>query len=450
MRVFRLVLFICCVCVLQLRADYTAYLFIEGIPGEVADRSHQNWIAVGSFFEEQVASITTPGFKTSAITVSKSLDKASPLLALQAAKPATIPTAHLQFVNTADNTAFYDLVLSNITITQFYQSVNVGSSSSAEFFTLNFQNISWTYTIETGGTVKGTVSTQWNNSQTNGSVTAAVYQGNGDTSFGGAIGGGTLEFTNDATTIYGTLTKGLGDFTDVLVLYIDNGIAGFTDTSGFNDISDGLRRAVSGTDSPGETSVLTFTNASTPFTPSYAVALSPASDTSGQVFKLANGGTGSLMNVVSANLVPLGTGTSPTYTFSFPISQIGLPPYAGETFRFLGTYISNNGYRSGETVGGDVSGPTGWNPFSTTSVDSYTISPPAPSPVGLTITYDPQTSSVKFSWPVTSVPYALQQNADLGSVDWTTVTNNPTIVSNQNQVVVSISDVAAKFYRLKY
>jgi hypothetical protein len=41
-----------------------------------------------------------------------------------------------------------------------------------------------------------------------GVVGAAVYPGNGNSGFGGPIGGGTLEITNDAFNLYFTLTRG--------------------------------------------------------------------------------------------------------------------------------------------------------------------------------------------------------------------------------------------------
>ena len=63
---------------------------------------------------------------------------------------------------------------------------------------------------------------------------AASYTGNGDTGFGGAIGNGTLTLSDDGTNISGTLTVG-GSMDDVLVLYIQTGPSGFTNTSGFND-----------------------------------------------------------------------------------------------------------------------------------------------------------------------------------------------------------------------
>jgi len=51
--------------------------------------------------------------------------------------------------------------------------------------------------------------------------------------------------TDDGTNISGTLTVG-GSMNDVLVLYIQSGTGGYTNTSGFNDQSDSCRQAISG------------------------------------------------------------------------------------------------------------------------------------------------------------------------------------------------------------
>src|SRR5512137_1619222 len=73
---------------------------------------------------------------------------------------------------------------------------------------------------------------------------AAAYSGNGSTGFGGAIGNGTLMLSDDGTNISGTLTVG-GSMNDVLVLYLQTGPGGFTNTSGFNDQGDSCRQAIS-------------------------------------------------------------------------------------------------------------------------------------------------------------------------------------------------------------
>src|SRR6266700_2701400 len=155
------------------------------------------------------------------------------------------------------------------------------------------------------------------------SLRAATYSGNGNSGFGGPIGLGSLTLTDNGTTVSGTVNKGPNGFNDVLVLYIDSTAGGFSDTSGFADGADGLRKAISGFD----------------------------------------GGANSLNFVASVNLNPTGTPNSPTYTFSFNVSQIGMTPNSGQTFSLLGTYTSGSGFRSDEAVAGNDVGSQGWNPF---------------------------------------------------------------------------------------
>src|SRR5205823_9349661 len=90
------------------------------------------------------------------------------------------------------------------------------------------------------------------------STQAATYSGNQNTGFGGPIGLGSLTLSDNGTTVSGTLTKGANGFNDVLVLYIDSVSGGFSDTSGFTDGADGLRKAISGFDGGGNRSVLTM------------------------------------------------------------------------------------------------------------------------------------------------------------------------------------------------
>jgi len=88
-----------------------------------------------------------------------------------------------------------------------------------------------------------------------------------------------------------------------------------------------------------------------------------------------NGGANSLNFISSVNLNPTGNANSPTYTFSFNVSQIGLAPNSGASFFMLGTYTSDSGYRSDEAIAGNDVGAQGWNPFLQTAFVSYTIVP---------------------------------------------------------------------------
>src|ERR1051326_8439291 len=185
------------------------------------------------------------------------------------------------------------------------------------------------------------------------------------------------------TTASATLTKGTASFNNALVIYIDVFSGGFTDTSGFSDSADGLRRAISGFDGGANRSLLTF---GTGFKPSYAIALGPENAGFGGLWSLANGGPNSLNFVSSVNLSPTGggSGSSAAFTFSFLLSQIGLTPGAGQSFRLMGTYISDTGFRSDEALPGNDAGTQGWNPFLVTqTVDYTTTAVPEPSTLAL-------------------------------------------------------------------
>ena len=61
------------------------------------------------------------------------------------------------------------------------------------------------------------------------SAQATNYAGNGNSGFGGAIGGGSLTLTDNGTTLFGTVTRGGGSFNDVLVIYLNSTAGGFSE-----------------------------------------------------------------------------------------------------------------------------------------------------------------------------------------------------------------------------
>ena len=201
------------------------------------------------------------------------------------------------------------------------------------------------------------------------SAFAVTYPGNTASGFGGAVGQGSLELTDDGTTLSGTFTKGPGAFNNVLVLYLDTTAGGFADTSTLADANDGLRRAISGFDGGTNRSVLTMPAG---FDADFAIALGPLENFGG-LWTLAAGGNNSLIFEESANLDPLGTDSAAVYTFSISLAEIGIG--AGQSFDILGTYISNSGFRSDEFIAGNGTGTTGWNPFTGTAAVTYTTVP---------------------------------------------------------------------------
>jgi len=189
--------------------------------------------------------------------------------------------------------------------------------------------------------------------------TNVTFNGNGNSGFGGVIGTGTLNISNNtAGNLAFTLTKGAGDFNDAIVLYIDSVTGGFGSTLDLNDQADGLRQAISGA-SGGSTgieantrSIVTF---NTGFTADYAIALNNGF---AGLWQLASGGNNSLTFIAGANLLPTpATNNSPTYTWNINVTDIGLTANSGQSFKFVGTYLNaGNSFRANEAIGFDIVG----------------------------------------------------------------------------------------------
>ncbi len=228
------------------------------------------------------------------------------------------------------------------------------------------------------------------------SARAVNFVGNGNTSFGGDIGNGTLTLTDNGTNLNGTLILGNGNHMyNTLVIYIDTGAGGgFSDTSTFNDQNDALRIGISGVQDGQGRSVMTFTNG---FAPQYAIAIGPNTGSFGGLWQLASGNNNSLIFKQSANLNPNSGNTGP-FTFSIQATNLGLTAGSQTTFKIFGTYISGSGYRSAEAVAGNDSGSAGWHPFTQTAFANYTFGAPAPvsHPVGFQVDMTEQIALGKF------------------------------------------------------
>jgi hypothetical protein len=58
------------------------------------------------------------------------------------------------------------------------------------------------------------------------------------------------------------------------------------------------------------------------------------------------------------------------------------------------------------------------------------------------------TNTVVVAWPAPSTGFSLQQNSDLHTTAWGSVTNTVNVVGSENQIVVA-PPVGSRFYRLK-
>jgi hypothetical protein len=207
------------------------------------------------------------------------------------------------------------------------------------------------------------------------STGVAAYYGNGQTSGSAGnsvVGTARLDLTDNGTTVFGTFTKGKGDFADVLVIFIDSRAGGFSSTAGFTDRADPLRIAATGFNG-SDRATATFASG---FTADYAIALRPRTTVNcGELFQLVN--NASLIDRGSVNLSPTGTQTSGTYTFNFKWSDIGVTSGPGVSFKFESSYISATAYRTLEGFEGVTADSIpGWDSVTFTNFDTYATAVP--------------------------------------------------------------------------
>ncbi|SHE61081.1 Por secretion system C-terminal sorting domain-containing protein [Psychroflexus salarius] len=193
-----------------------------------------------------------------------------------------------------------------------------------------------------------------------------TYSGNGNSGFAGPIGGSTLEFDDDGTTITGTFTKGAGDFNDVMVIYISTGASGRSIIDAdVNDQNDDNRRAIS---SAGvDASDINFPSG---FEATHAIGV--YSNVFGGLYSIP--ATGTIGNNGLTYLSPVGQPLTPSdasFTFSFDWSEIGLT--SSDSFEFIVVYMNGgNGFLSDEAYGdGIASGNPGSANVTFTSFRNY-------------------------------------------------------------------------------
>ena len=212
---------------------------------------------------------------------------------------------------------------------------------------------------------------------------AATIPGNGATGFGGPVGTGSVTITDSAGGMNVTLNRGAGALNDALVLYFDTQPGGFVDNSTFGDNGDGGRTAISGTNNGNPSKTLV----SLPFAADYGMAIENGFI---GVFSLASGGNNSFTFQFGQG--QSGNNFDPSYTINISpaqMLQMGLTAGSGQTFQFVGSYISTSAYRSNETIGASVTVPSDGagnagfgNPQTFTQGISYTL---VPEPTSITM-----------------------------------------------------------------
>jgi hypothetical protein len=193
----------------------------------------------------------------------------------------------------------------------------------------------------------------------------STFYGNGKNGFGGAIGESKLKIETLGDSTFFILTKGSGDFNDIVVIYAQGNVpghpTGISSTANFIDHADRFRSALSGFNGT-DRSILTFANK---FHPDAAFVFDK---NSGSFFELTENGSHTLGG--SLSIQPSGTSGALVYRIGFETPGNGSEEDGGigNGFGFLLTYFSETLGRSNEFVGdpGPNANP-GWGPFVTTT-----------------------------------------------------------------------------------
>ena len=206
---------------------------------------------------------------------------------------------------------------------------------------------------------------------------AALYLGNGATGFGGPIGTGSLQITDDGTNLSFTLTRGSAALNDTFVIYFDSALGGATALPNSGEIGSPFvgRRAVVnefGSD-------LTFGSG---FSSDFAFALKVAGSASNHLFTTPSGvNANSAVFITTAAVSNFGNASAASYNWTIPLASLDLTP--GEVLNFHTTYLNPNdggggdaSFRSNEALVNIVAaGNPGFAGVTLSSPLTYTVTP---------------------------------------------------------------------------
>jgi len=142
------------------------FLKLAGIDGESTDKAHPNEIVTLAFSQGVTSTITPAGGSAtfSDFSITKTVDKATPLLYLTAAQGKHISQAVLTVRNSgATPFDFYQIILTDVMISSVQSSGSAGADRPTETLTLKYAQIEWTYTPQNpDGTAGMPVVATWN------------------------------------------------------------------------------------------------------------------------------------------------------------------------------------------------------------------------------------------------------------------------------------------------
>lgn len=150
-------------------SSFIMYLFVEGIPGEVTETNHKEWIEVLAYSHNiqtpyEVGTGRSAGSVEHApLRITKMVDKASPKLYKECAEGKVIPLVELDFCMTNINRdVFYNIELQNVRIVSVQDFGVVSGDYPTETVSFTYEKFRWTYTeYDATGKPKGYVESDW-------------------------------------------------------------------------------------------------------------------------------------------------------------------------------------------------------------------------------------------------------------------------------------------------
>lgn len=132
-----------------------AFIKFDGVDGESTDEKHRDWIVVDSFsFGLRGPTSGGGGGAGKAvfhdITVTKSIDKSSPILMLKTCTGQGVPEARLEYskaVGTGEQAVYLKITMSDVLVSSYNMNggTSGGTSLPTDSLSLNFTKIEMTY-----------------------------------------------------------------------------------------------------------------------------------------------------------------------------------------------------------------------------------------------------------------------------------------------------------------
>lgn len=147
------------------------FLKIEGVEGEATRRGHEGWIEIQGFGWGVSSAGRSTGRATarasggptfSDVSVTKYVDKATPLLAQACAQGQHMAEAKIVFYRAGGSVPAGSITIWDITIASTMSTSEATADRPIETLSLNFGKIEWSYTdTDATGRSKGTVTAGW-------------------------------------------------------------------------------------------------------------------------------------------------------------------------------------------------------------------------------------------------------------------------------------------------